>query len=269
MIKHPGMHFAAGFLALTLARVAAAANGADQDICAAASPWQGAHAADLRLQWSEPRDYMRWTFTFASDQDLLIETESREGDEVERGKIMLVGGRAMLTQGLELEPQYAIDAMDSPILMYDLVISLLDQAIPEGPEHLLGERSVAITETNRAIRVATPSASGRYEAPWTASGTIRRADAVTVAYSMSFTFDVEDQPQTIMLDGTWRKGAQAPVLDEHMNIEGWTLYGLGAKAIRQENATIFDYGADASPVLIRTLGELQGAIERAERSADR
>ena len=46
----------------------------------------------------------------------------------------MIAGRALLMWGVPHEKGYEIDALDGPVLMNSLAVTLLDQAFPKGPE---------------------------------------------------------------------------------------------------------------------------------------
>lgn len=216
------------------------------------------------MQQERSADFASWEFTFAGDNDVLITTETHQGKEQTRGTILLVSGQAMLTKGLSLERGYEIDALDTPVLMYQLVVSLLSQAAPEGPEKLEASRKVHLAEPKRGIQIATQSASGRFPPPWTLSGSINKAGPRSFDYSLVFTYPADDSGKktTIALSGVWKKDPTPPALQDGMSIEGWSLHTIGPFSLKQEHSTILDYGAQKRPLEVRTLGELRRALAK-------
>lgn len=241
-----------------------AACGNEREICAAGSPWYSANGATLRFQDRSTDDYGTWVFSLPEPISMAIDTESLHQGKTSKGKILLVGGRVMLTKDLELEKGYEIDALDGAALLYQLVISLLSQALPEGPEKLKDKLAVNRTEAKRGIKIATSSASGFFPPPWKLTGAISRKTAEVIAFSFDFDFPADNSRRTFALTGEWRKTDPAPSLDPKLSLEGWKAYALGPITIKQEGGTIFDYGAQATPTTLRTLGELQESIRKNE-----
>jgi hypothetical protein len=262
---------AASLLLSLITGIALADCGESEDICAADSPWARSHTATVRLQQQDSKDFALWQFTFGSDNDLLLKIQTHQGKEQTQGTILLVSGRAMLTKGLSLERGYEIDTLDAPVLMYQLVVSLLSQAVPEGPEKLTSSRKVNLTESKRAIRIATPSASGRFPPPWNVNGSIDKKAPLQFEYSLSFTCPEENGPRTatMIFSGQWNRGAAPAMLQDSMNIEGWSLHTIGPFSLKQEGGTILDYGAQAKLLQVRTLGELRKALATNEASSNK
>jgi len=245
--------------------------GKSDDICAAVSPWARANTASVRVQPENSPDFDLWDFKFGRENDLLLRIETHRDKQQTQGEILLVSGRAMLTKGISLDKGYEIDALDAPVLMYQLVVSLLGQALPEGPEKLAASRQISMAEPKRGIRIATHSASGRFPPPWSVDGTIEKVGILQFDYSLDFAYPAEDGGETVKmrLSGNWKKGSAPPTFDDTMNIEGWSLHTIGPFSIKQEGSTIYDYGAQAKPLQVRTVGELRKALARDEASSNK
>jgi hypothetical protein len=253
------------FLGVTVAH---AACGDAKTICAGGSPWYEANAARVRFSASGSADFAEWQFLVPDPLDIEIRTTSSHEGKIEKGTIILVHGRMMLTRGLSLERGYEIDAIDSPVLSYQLAMTLLTQAFPKGPAELHGTHAVDLRERERSIQVATTSASGEYPPPWTLKGKVARTDSENIAFALTFTFPAEKARETLAIEGTWTKRMRPPALDPNMKLEGWNAYALGPISIKQQGGTILDYGAQARPTQLRTLGELQKSLRRSEASSN-
>ena len=104
-----------------------------------------------------------------------------------KGKILMVGGRVLATQGPIAEPGYEIDALDAPILEQELVSRLLGAALPNGPEGTKGMREIDYKSEKTGIQFATPSAQGFISAPWHVSGDVTVLAPNVVEYQLSLT----------------------------------------------------------------------------------
>ena len=144
----------------------------DQDICAAGSPWYAANLVKMTVSQPNATDITRFTLTFPDPLNLVIDLDNVFQGKTQKGTIKLVEGRAMLTRGLSLKKGYEIDALDGPILTYQILVSLLSQAIPDGPDKLAGNKSINIKEKKKGIRIATMSASGYFSPPWALTGSV-------------------------------------------------------------------------------------------------
>lgn len=235
-------------------------NPKDPDICAAGSPWYSANSIQLVVGQPSVADRTSFSLTIPDPLNLVIDLDNVFQGKPQKGTIKLVEGRAMLTHGLSLEKGYEIDALDGPILTYQILVSLLSQAIPAGPGTFSGTKTISLEEQKRGIRIATMSASGYLRAPWMLAGTVSRKDAETVTFSLKFTYTKGTNPSVLSFDGSWKKLQQAPQIDSAMLLQGWRLHLLGPVEIKQEGSTIFDYAAQSQPTPVGTLGELRKAI---------
>lgn len=232
----------------------------DPDICAASSPWYAANYVKLAVSQPNTADMARFTLTVPDPLNLVLDLDSLSEGKPQKGSIKLVEGRAMLTRGLTLKRGYEIDALDGPILTYQILVSLLSQAIPNGSDRFTGDNTINIKEKKRGIRIATTSASGYFPPPWRLAGSVSRKDKETVDFSLQFTYTHNKATAVLLLDGTWRQLQQAPKIDSSMSLSGWKLHLLGPVEIKQEGSTILDYAAQSKPTPLGTLGELRKSI---------
>lgn len=238
----------------------AACGPKDGDICAAGSPWYAANLVKLTVTQPNVPDLTRLTLTVPDPRNLVLDLDNVFQGTPQKGTIKLVEGRAMLTRGLSLERGYEIDALDGPVLTYQMLVSLLSQSIPDGPDKFVGARNINIKETSRGIRIATMSASGYFSPPWALTGSVSRRDEETVDFSLRFTYTHNDASSALWFDGTWKKLRQAPQIDSSMSLSGWQLHLLGPVEIKQEGGIILDYAAQSKPTPLGTLGELRESI---------
>lgn len=257
---------AAALIAVALAVSGGPADGACDgrpgDICASGSPWLQANGAVVKLEEPGSPDYGIWTFSIPERSSLDIETEARHQGSVKRGRIMLVNGKVMLTHGLDLEKGSEIDALDAAVLYYQLVITLLSQAVPGGPQEVTGARAVDLREARRGIWVATSSASGYFAPPWTLKGMLRPHTPERIGFSLALDALVDDARHTFVLTGDWKKAARAPRLDPTLSLESWRMYALGPMSVMRPDGTALGHGAEFKPPSVRTLGELQELLRR-------
>lgn len=253
---------------LCCARLAAAADDPQAAIvCSDSSAWYTATSATLRADHPDSPDFAEWKLTFASDRDMRIDVDSRHGEKTEHGTLMLVSGRALLIKDLAVEDRYAIDAIDAPLLIYKLAITLLDQAIPEGPDQVQSSRKIDVSEATRRIHVATASAEGDFAAPWSITGTVERQNSTTIKYSLILDYTDQDRRRKVPLHGTWGRSKRPPVMDGKMSVEGWRLYALGPMVLKQEGNSILDFGAQTKPVAVKTLGQLREVLRKEEQAS--
>jgi len=202
-----------------------------------------------------------WSGVFdESTRDFLLDVQLREPDLV-RGKVGLVGGRAMIVQGLTLARGAEIDAMDGPILSMRLALTLLERLFPDGPSSIVGLKDVSY-KGDVAIRFATPSASGQIPAPWSATGKVENYNKGVVNFDLALMLPATN-PAARSPTGQMRlKGRLAsrtlPVFRDDMPLAGWGIFMLGP--VRRPEGGV-SVGATPEPNAgVKTIGELKASL---------
>ena len=152
--------------------------------------------------------------------------------------------------------------------MYQVVISLLDQAFTQGPKKTETAKGVKITEKKKGIKVATASASGLFGPPWDLTANISKNKANSFTYDLTFTFDfpqAEGGKITYHIAGQWNKVDPPPHFPDDMSVTDWNIYYLGIKRTKQENTTIVDYGATPQDSAVSTLADVRKFIEKSKK----
>jgi hypothetical protein len=217
------------------------------------SEWYNANQVSLTVQAEGITSTA--TYEITSDQDLKITTNTKgKNGQQETSEIMFVNGQShwMLAKNVPLERGYEIDALDGPVLTLKLVTELLRAAVPAGPGEITKSTAINIRERTKPIEVNTASASGGLEAPWTLQGTIEPTASGAVSFDLTVKHD-----QPMHITGTWQKQAAAPVFADDMPLTGWQILSVGPTRDVQGNVATIDYGAQASHVQPKTLGELR------------
>jgi hypothetical protein len=206
------------------------------DICVAGSPWSDFTQFRVQSRGAGSSGTTTWTTHGRGDFSVDIE----DGGPT-HGTIIVVGGRALLMKDVPHESGDEIDTLDGSVLVHQLVMTLLDQAFPKGPSSVGVSAPIKIDQKKRAISIATPSAEGRFAAPWTLTGTARR-DGDRIEYDLQFVFPANASRETVAFSGFWEY-APVPPLDDHMSLDGWTVHWLTPMTSASEQGTILDYGA--------------------------
>jgi hypothetical protein len=222
------------------------------------SEWYNPTHVSLTVQAEDTTNTV--AYEISSDQELKITTNAKgKHGQQETSEIMLVNGRCqwMLAKNAPLERGYEIDALDAPVLTLKLVTELLRAAVPGGPGGITKSTAVNVREKTKPIEVNTASASGGIEAPWTLQGTIEPTATGQWSFDLTVTHD-----QPMHITGTWQKETAAPVFGDDMSLAGWQVLSIGPSKRVEENATIYDYGAQPSRQQPKTLGELRKLATR-------
>lgn len=171
-----------------------------------------------------------WRLYFDHERrDIRIEADFPGPSGRMRGTIALIGGRVLMSRGLELPRGGEINAVDTPIMAIKLITAVLGRAVDVSPEALRGEKPVKHRETSVGIRFATPTAEAYLAAPWTAEGTVGKVANGDVRYDVRIAGPTRDPygrpgaPIDSRFIGRFSV-APTPVLDDAMPLAGWTMY---------------------------------------------
>jgi len=234
--------------------------------CDDVTAWTRFTVIDLTLTSPGGKDVQKWKAEFDhSSNDLLVDVDTKLGNEVNRGSIGMIEGRTMIAKGLKLSRGYEIDALDAPILSMRLLLALLNRAAPGGPETLKERRNIDLSEPRIGIQFATPSAEGHITAPWRVVGTISRSGEV-VKYDLHLTGGTRDPlaragaPIDMVFSGQLAVG-KGPVFQDNMSLAGWQVYGVGPQVTKHGGSTTLDYGAKEDSGKQGTVSDVRAALK--------
>lgn len=235
-----------------------------------APEWREPARVELTLHGGTSEKITKWEALFGRRGDFLLDVEEKSGDRVTNGRILLVSGQAMVVQGMDLDAEYAIDAIDMPAFHFQLLYGILEALFPEGPESVSREQPVEFAESDDAIEVGTASATGEFAAPWFVKGTVSADEHRTVGYDLTFTFTVdpaEAMTFTLHLKGQWIGETQQDTIGDDFAIAGWDVYEVGPQVADVEGGTVADFSARPTNETYRTVGELRNALADREGNA--
>ncbi len=233
--------------------------------CADPSTWENFTHVVLKQSFLGSPEVTEWDASFDHNGvDALINANMSGSSDDVTGTIALVGGRVMMSKGHKLDPGYEIDALDAPILSIKLMMIILDRVFPKGPAELSGHRNIDYTDPV-GIKFATASASGYIPAPWQVTGEVTKVKDDQVTFNLELTFAMEptsDESNTFTTSMTGELSMLGrPVFLDTDSLEGWTIYGVGPRKIKQSGTTILDYGATPEEgVLYKTVGDVRAFI---------
>jgi hypothetical protein len=239
----------------------------ERDICQApcgrSTVWWEFNVFELKLIASNDPGYALWRGQFDKESlDMQIDVETSDGKKIVKGKILMIGGRVMATQGPVTEPGYELDALDAAVLEQQLVFRLLAKAQPNGPPEIQGVHSIDLKDEKTGIQFATPSAEGYIAPPWHASGAIRVIATDVIEYQLTLTSTVQEESagtgreHVENLSGRLSKVASAKI-DDTMHLDGWDLFGVGVQIRKKANATAFDYSAAPATTTYKTVADIR------------
>lgn len=204
-----------------------------------------------------------WRFERAANGDIVLEKEEHRGGQSIQGALMLVGGGgALLLRELRPERGQELDALNGPMMMLQLVLRLLERAVPAGPQSLAADRKVSITESSAGIKVAGIGSEGEFFAPWSLKGTVGPAAAGQVKFELEFV-SAPAKPGAPRYEssiaGIWQNVPNTNAWPDSFSLRGWRVHQI--RNVVKPRGTINVVGPGTSPAMVfATLGEVRRSV---------
>jgi len=217
--------------------------------CVAESPWYLANR--LAVHFASTDGEADWLFEMASGSEYRITLDEKLGDEPVSGIIIVLGGKVMISTGLELELGGETDSLDAPALVQQLTLKLLQHAYPRGREQVLGVESFRLTRNNLYLTAATSRASAEFAPPWTVTGSIDNGNFDWVDFELDF--EAPEVDYRARFSGRWEELPEPATFPDSMIIEDWRVWPL----VPQPDPASLRRGWMARDMRIVTLGDLR------------
>jgi hypothetical protein len=230
-----------------------------EDPCGKPTSWQDFNSFSLKVTVPGQSAYSVYRGKFDKEtDDIQIDVENRQSGSIVKGKILMIGGRVMATQGPITEPGYEIDALDGAILELQLVTKLLGRALPDGPATVKASRHIDYSDAKTGVQIATPSAGGLIQAPWRLVGELKRIQPDVIEYELSFTSaNGRDQSKGTVAFSGRLFNTDATKIENQLSLENWNLFGVGPQSQKQGHATIIDYSAAPETTVYKTVADVR------------
>ena len=189
--------------------------------------WNDPSRVSLNIEFPGDGYHASWDLYRCACGDLLVHSELDLPDETDKGETLLVAGRAVLYRGFAgHESEYGA-SLDAPALMMQLAAQLLERLEPGGPSRITRKTELSVQEDERHLALDTGTATGAFEAPWSASGTLSPGDGDTRRFDIRFTFSVPAgqgvQQASMRLKGTADYARAAFPVAGDEPLADWTL----------------------------------------------
>jgi hypothetical protein len=239
-------------------------------VCVQNSTWFKLDRHTVSVAEGGGPEQIEWELESTRERDFKIEYRV-PGEEP--ASVMVFSGFVMLVKGMEVTTLQQIKALEGPVLMSNLALSLLYLSVPAGPEAVMDGESWALmaADDSMPIRVSSPSAALFFGEPWKLSGEAARTGG-KISYKLSLEF-VEaddygkvapDAPEKVLtLEGTWEKLPRPLHYGDDLSIAGWIITTLGPGKVEAEDGTVIDYGKRFREAAPKTVGELRKVIQEA------
>lgn len=212
--------------------------------------WADPSSVELNVEFPGNGYHASWELFRCACGDLLVRSELAEPGKVEKGDLLFVGGKAVLTRGFGQLEEDPAATLDTAALMMQLALRLLERSEPGGPAKITGPVDVDLTEKTDHLNLDTGYAVGEFQAPWSIEGTLSAPGDSVRKFDLMFTFSV---------------GAPGQVQQASMRLTGMAEFAktefpvTGSSAIGQWDLGWRDE-SEAITVTAETLDELRAQL---------
>lgn len=207
-----------------------------------------------------------WAFRISDAGDVYLLKHDTKAGAKEDGELVMLSSGVMLVRGFEVEKGWEVGALDGPALAMQLALKLLHLAFPGGPETVGATSPILLQETDRSIRVATPTSDGMLMAPWVVEGTASRQPGGEIVFDMVARARQlsggEVMPLVLPMTGTWKRDLASPNLQDSMSLDGWRVFVVAPLSAPIQGQKELVSGEFASAAGFESLGQLRRAIGR-------
>lgn len=187
--------------------------------------WADPSLVKLDVEFPGDGYHANWELFRCDCGDLLVRSELNVPGEVVTGELLLVGGRAVLSQGFGQYKAEAAASLDAAALMMQLTLRLLERSEPGGPSRVTHSRNVELEDTINHINLDTGTAVGGFQAPWSISGSIAAAGETQRRFDLRFGFTAgapgEVQKASMRLSGVADFAESDFPIDGSASLGGW------------------------------------------------
>ena len=233
--------------------------------CGSVTFWHEGNSIELNMNDEQSQNKSRWHMKLYSGNDIIIEKDEKYQGQSIQGVLGIIGGRMMITKGLELRNGYEIDAADGPALMIQLMLRLLSEVAPEGPLKITAPIDINHKEPKKGIKLTTAAASAVFGTPWSVTGTLAPGQDSVINYSLNFTSKVGEKDYKLLLTGTWAKDNALGKLSGDKKITDWQVYKIGPYTKKYKGGTIYDYGAQPVSETFNNVAALRSYIAEQQK----
>lgn len=231
------------------------------------SEWAKGNTLHLGVTQSRIGFSAQWRFQRSAAGDILLDLEETRAGQTRAGSLLLLGEGALLSRDLMLERGRELDAIHGPLLMLQLVVRLLERAVPGGPAAVRRELPIDLAEPKKSIKVSAIGADGEFHAPWTLKGMVAGAAGAQVRFELEFVSAARARAAPwyeTSVAGIWQNASPPLHLPDAMPLRGWRVYQLKPVTTPPGAVNVVGVGTSA-PMAFGNLGEVrQRAREWAE-----
>ena len=201
----------------------------------AAGRW--AQFSRMNIKVSAPRYTADYAIEQADNGEMHATYRERASGQERGGEIILIGSEGFAYRSREKfpDPGSIIDyATSNPIMMSQLAALLLDLGVLGPPSEVAAPQPIKATNATQSLRTAAPRIAVLYGAPWTMTGTVRRAGSDAIAFTLRLRYApvdrhgiaIKGKTDTVTLEGTASYAPRRASFPDSFDLVGWKIMRL-------------------------------------------
>lgn len=190
--------------------------------------WRDAVITVLDVGFGDTGFHARWRYHRCLCGDVWVKVEEIDPDSVVSGELMLVGGKVLLSRGMQDQGGGIEPLIQAPTLMLQLAHALLNRSQPMGPHAVNEKQTWDVTEKNQDLKINTGMTTGTFTAPWSVKGSGWDSGPGRRRFELLFEFTVvlpgqKEVRDSMTLSGDLDFRKQEFLYPESTNLEGWKI----------------------------------------------
>jgi hypothetical protein len=200
--------------------------------CSKTTVWDDYNVFNLKVTFMPKPDFAQWSGSFdKASHDISIEYSGSDGKNADRVKLIMIGGRALVTHDLVGNPEGAYYLLEAEVLQMMVVKGILGRAFPNGSKDIPKDGRLNYTSEKLGIQYATPGSQGFVAAPWHALGNIKVIAPASVEFDMELTQPVKNRDAGNMEKSVTKYSGDLSFrdntrIDDSMSLREWKIEGL-------------------------------------------
>jgi hypothetical protein len=244
------------------AAVASSARQPPADSAVASSEWAKGNRMLLGVTQERLGFSAQWRFQRSANGDILLDLEETRAGQARAGALMLVGNGVLLARDVPLERGRELDSFNGPLLMLQLVLRLLERAVPAGPASIKREIPLDVAEQDRSLKVSAIGTDGEFFAPWRVAGRIGPGADGQVRFELQFVSanrSSRGAPYETRIAGIWQNASPPLQLHDTMPLRGWR--GFRIKTVVTARGAMNTVGLGTSAAMtFANIGEVRRRV---------
>ena len=206
----------------------------------------------------------RGHYSAAPGADVQILMDWTKNGVAKQGEAIVLGGRILITNGLDLQEDAALATIEGPLATASLGAALLAEAFPQGAASVQPHNEIKIDNGAHTIETVASGEGGAFLGPWELSGVADKTTSGRISYQLHFKSKRKEPAEPreqgvetaydVALEGYFENETPAFALPDDKPLKGWKIFGADAQ------------GRDLSSASVGAVGQLRKILRELEAS---